>query len=146
MKLLIALFSALLLCQSCNREPQAEAVEPCSDIMAPRGKPPFDERYQIQLDLPISEAAFLKILDSLELSYYKIGEGELLKLPYEMRTCTHYDLTNIPYGYSIYDDDYDASLGYRESFVALVNSEGAVEYIESQYSYASTGGPLDRKD
>ena len=137
MKLLIVLFSTLVLCQSCNQAPQAEAVEPCSDIMAPLDKLPFDERFQIQIDLPISEAAFLEILDGLEVSYDRRGDGDLSKEHYEMEMCPQYDLTNIPYGYWIYADDYDEGLGYGEAFVALVNSEGNVEYIESQYSYPS---------
>lgn len=146
MKFLIALMGAVIFLQGCDRAPQAEVVVPCPDMMAPADKLPFDERFQIQLDLPISEVAFLEILDGLEVSYSKRGDGELWEMPPEMRICKRFDLTNIPYGYWIYADDYDEGLGYGEVFVALVNSQGAVEYIESQYSYASTGGPLDRKD
>lgn len=107
----------------------------------------FEERYHVRLILPMPEEQFLSIVEKLHLKYDGIGPvsanikhrrvGWEETRP-EPRVVHDYDMTNISYIYEIYGGYYEGLLeDHTENYLVLVNRQGMVVYMESQYDYGA---------
>jgi hypothetical protein len=85
----------------------------------------FNQRYNLNISLPMPEKKFLDLLDHLKLSYEPTSE---VLVPLHSR---NFDLSKIKRSYQIYGDTGRIGKKYR----AYVDREDRVVYIENAFTY-----------
>jgi hypothetical protein len=145
----ILLIGAVILLYACDRaeqhrrrvveEYQKRLIEmQKSGIVAGPSEPTFEEKHRIRLHLPMSEAEFLRILDSLKLSYRVFAEQGTdvpIPTPWHSDKLTHQiNLDTIQKVYQILGE-IDHAQQSREIYRAYIDKNGQLVYLENTYGY-----------
>ncbi len=108
-------------------------------IIAGPSEPTFEEKHRIKLHLPLPEAEFLRILDTLKLKYRVFAErGTDVPIPsfWHAETLKYPpNPDNIQKVYQIIGE-IDHAQQSREKYRAYVDRNGLVVYLENTYAYS----------
>jgi hypothetical protein len=106
------------------------------DIVAGPGEKSFAERYNLKLTLPIPETNLLAILERLHLSYELYGgRGTARAIPPVLHS-RGIDTSRFERCYQIYGG-VDNVRHIGEAYLAYVDHNGEVLYIENHFSYTA---------
>jgi hypothetical protein len=104
----------------------------------------FDEKYGLALTLPMPESQFTDTLNDLGLEFsYQGPDGAGIgrkdygyNSPRRPRLVSNYDMSRISHSYII-DAGYNSSTRINQLYLALVDTDKQVVYIENQFSEAN---------
>ena len=128
----VSLVGALSFC-ALSLSNAADSLAPVG-VFAPPGEKTFEQRYGVKLPLPMSERDFLATVNKLGLKYSSIDPREPggFEKPRQMKS---YDMSDIASEYFIEGDVHTflwGIFGTVYSYLALVNRQHAVVYVETQ--------------
>ena len=133
----IALCLFLVIVPNCGPKhpiPERESAMFNSTMVAGQGEKTFAQKYGLNINLPLSEVQFLRLLHQLHLHYEMCGvRGVGAGLP-PPRHETSIDLSGAQRCYEI-DGDRDTSKGTAEAWRAFANQQHQIFYIETAYAY-----------
>ena len=102
----------------------------------------FEQRYGVNLNLPIHEEKFLSIVEELGLEYASEGPVSL-DLPNKLKGIDrptppvhseNYDMSEISHSYKVYGG-YNHRARRQETYLALVRRDMMVVYVENYFGY-----------
>jgi hypothetical protein len=100
-------------------------------VVAGPGERTFEERYEVTLNLPMSERDFLALLNRLNLEYQDAG-SEVIPHPIWARDAL--DLSKLSRTYLI-DGPINNAGKFRETYRAWIDKDGRVIYMENAFGY-----------
>ena len=140
---LIATLGALALWVLTTGLGVANGREANTAIVAQWGEPSFEERFNVELNLPMEEDAFLRLIERLDLTVSIQGtrrpSGGPTPVPSTPTRPFHtrdYDMSDIVRSYVIYGG-YNKLLFRQEDYLALVRNDGMVVYVETRFAYTN---------
>ena len=126
-----------------SAEHATSSIQATVGAFAPAGQMTFEQAFNVKLNLPMREVDFLALLEKLELRYggqgpqaVDIRHRELGFLSADSPRLVSYNFSNISHSYRVYAG-FDKLKLRTETYLALVNKQRMVVYVETQLDYVS---------